>query len=102
MFFLMTSTLGLFWSISRETLSGRSDESTTPFTNLRYGGTRSSQFCIICTRRTYSMGPGLKSLYRMFTGARSGMKTSAVNSEVPSALKCMVSAGGMKSWETWL
>ena len=33
--FFMISVLRLFWSISLDTFSGRSEESTTPLTNRR-------------------------------------------------------------------
>jgi len=44
-------------SISRETLSDRSDESTTPLMNLRYRGNRSSHFSRIFTLCAKSCSP---------------------------------------------
>merc|ERR1719258_368618 len=42
-------------SVSREMLSGKSSESTTPLTNVSQSGIRSSQLSMMKTRRTYSL-----------------------------------------------
>ncbi|KAF5815098.1 hypothetical protein HanXRQr2_Chr03g0119011 [Helianthus annuus] len=62
-------------------LSGRSSESTIPFTKLKYSGMSSSQLSMINTRRTYSL-----MLFCFFfvskrsKGARLGTKRMALNS----------------------
>jgi len=69
--------------------SGKSSESTTPFTKLSHSGINSSQSSMMKTRRTYSL-----MLLRFFfdsnksKGARRGTKSRARNSSCPSTLKC--------------
>ena len=55
MFFLMTLRILFCWSISREMLSGKSSESTTPLTKPKYSGMMSSQLSMMKTRRTYNL-----------------------------------------------
>ena len=47
---IVTRTMRLSWRISRETLSGRSFESTTPLTKLRYRGNYSTKNTKRCTQ----------------------------------------------------
>jgi len=51
-FLLITLISFIYWSCSRDTLSGKSSESTTPVMKLRYFGIRSSNSSEISTRRT--------------------------------------------------
>merc|ERR1719393_251747 len=43
------------WSVSRETLRGKSSESTTPRRKFKYRGTRSSNSSVISTFLTYNL-----------------------------------------------
>ena len=50
MFFLITFKILDCWRVSREMLSGRSSESTTPLTKFKYSGMISSQLSMMKTR----------------------------------------------------
>ena len=91
-FFLMTRRILFCCNDSREMLSGRSSESTTPLMNDSHSGMISSQLSMMNTRRTYNLM--LLNFFfvlppsNMSNGARFGMNKTARNSSWPSTEKC--------------
>jgi len=55
MFFLMTFKILFYYKNSLEIFNGKSSESTTPFTNERYSGIKSSQSSMMKTLLTYNL-----------------------------------------------
>mmetsp|Transcript_20015 Transcript_20015/g.48453 ORF Transcript_20015/g.48453 Transcript_20015/m.48453 type:complete len:331 (+) Transcript_20015:780-1772(+) len=101
-FFLITLRTRDCWSISRETLRGRSSESTTPRMNDRYRGMRSSNSSEMKTRRTYSRRfvCFVCSLSKRSEGAFFGMNRIDRNWISPSAVKWILSRGASKSLDS--
>merc|ERR1712216_656724 len=104
MFFLITLRILFCCSVSREMLSGRSSESTTPLTKVSHSGIRSSQLSMMKTRRTYSlMWPEFFFFgSNRSKGARLGTKRMEVNSSWPSTLKCFTARCSSQSLESAL
>ena len=65
--------------------SGRSAESTTPWTNRRYGGSSPSHESMMRTRWMYSCSPFGSSQVNE-NGLWAGMNASTLNSVFPSAV----------------
>merc|ERR1719460_491082 len=92
------------WSVSRETLRGRSSESTTPRRKFKYLGTRSSNSSVIKTLRTYNLSWAFLLWYEsyMSKGTWPGTKRMDLNSTSPSALKWIHVVGSAVSLENVL
>ncbi len=97
----MASASGSCCRISRETFSGRSLESTTPFTNRRYGGRNCSASSMMNTRRTYSFSPRVASRWNRSKGALAGRYSRLVYSRLPSTLLWLQASGSWKSCATY-
>jgi hypothetical protein len=54
-------------------LSGKSSQSTTPFTNLRYDGISSEHFSLIKTFLEYKWSPGVSYIIPIFSEWVDGM-----------------------------
>eukprot|EP00001_Collodictyon_triciliatum_P017445 03261_1 len=98
-FFLMTLSTRDCCNISRDTLSGRSSESTTPRMNERRG-MRSSNSSEMKTRRTYRrrLFCFVCSLSKRSEGAFFGTKRMERNWISPSAVKWIFSRGSSNSF----
>merc|ERR1719439_218655 len=92
------------WSVSRETLSGRSSESTTPRRKFKYRGTKSSNSSVMSTLRTYNRNWAFLLWYEsyMSKGTWPGTKRMDLNSTSPSALKWIHVVGSAVSLENVL
>merc|ERR1719217_1884064 len=90
--------------VSRETLRGKSSESTTPRRKFKYRGTKSSNSSVISTLRTYNRSCAFLLWYEsyMSKGTWPGTKRMDLNSTSPSSLKWIHVVGSAVSFENVL
>ena len=93
------ASAGVDCSISRETLSGRSSVSTTPWTKRSQFGNRSAS-SVMNMRRTCSRTLERRSSSTAMNGFMLGTNRRPVNSSAPSARQCRVAQGSSKPWLT--
>merc|ERR1719427_27616 len=97
MFLRITFKILLCCRVSLEMFNGRSAESTTPLTKLRYSGMSSSQLSMMNTRRTYNL---MLFLFFLFSNRSNGARlarTKARGTLVVPQLRSALQQDGLPS-----